>query len=268
MKIGTQLVVVAALAAAGVAAWQYGDVVWGGGETDGARAARAPSQNKVAVEVAAAESGEMVATVQTVGTARANESVIITPEVQGVIKTIAFAEGQTVAQGAVLVELDPGRLAAEIDEMRAENELARRLYERAERLVESGNVPKSRIDELRAEVLASEARVRADESALEDYVIRAPFSGRLGLRRVSLGAFVSPGTEITTLDDTSRMKVDFEVSRRARLGRFGPALPSPRAASPTPAAYSKVSSRPSIRGSILKPARSPCAPVCPTPTTC
>ena len=223
MKIGSQFIVVAALAAAGVAVWQYGGALWGGAEPDGARAARAPTENEVAVEVAAAEIGEVIATVQAVGTARANESVVITPEVQGVIKVIAFDEEQTVAQGAVLVELDPGRLAAEIDEMRAESELARRLYERADKLVESGNVPKSRIDELRAEVQASEARERADESALQDYVIRAPFSGRLGLRRVSLGALVSPGTEITTLDDTSRMKVDFEVPESA-LGSLRPGL--------------------------------------------
>ena len=215
MKIGSQLVVVAALAAAGVAAWQYGGALWGEGADDGARAARAPGTREVAVEVAMAETGEVVTTVRAVGTAHANESVVVTPEVQGVISSIAFTEGQTVTAGAVLVELDPGRLAAEVEEMRAENELARRLYERAERLVETGNVPQSRIDELRAEVQASEARVRADERALEDYVIRAPFSGRLGLRRVSPGAFVSPGTEITTLDDTSRMKVDFEVPESA-----------------------------------------------------
>ena len=117
MKIGSQLIVVAALAAAGVAAWQYGGALWGDAEGDGARAARAPETREVAVEVATAETGEVVATVQAVGTARANESVVITPEVQGVIKAIRFAEGQAVSEGAVLVELDPGRLAAEIDEI-------------------------------------------------------------------------------------------------------------------------------------------------------
>ena len=215
MKIGSQLIVVAALAAGGAGAWQYGGALWGDAGGEGARAERPPATREVAVEVAAAETGEVVSTVRAVGTARANESVVITPAVQGIIKAIAFAEGQTVAQGAVLVELDPGRLVAEIEEMRAENELARRLYERANKLLETGNVPQSRIDELRAEVQASEARVRADERALEDYVIRAPFSGRLGLRRVSPGAFVSPGTEVTTLDDTSRMKIDFDVPESA-----------------------------------------------------
>ena len=223
MKIGSQLVVVAALAAAGVAAWQYGDALWGEGEAEGARAARPPAAREVAVEVAAVEIGEVVTTVQAIGTARANESVIITPEVQGVVRTIAFTEGQRVSEGMVLVELDPGRLEAEIDEMRAEYDLARRLYERATKLMESGNVPQTRVDELYAEVLGAEARVRADERALDDYVIRAPFSGRLGLRRVSLGAFVSPGTEITTLDDTSRVKIDFEVPESA-LGALRPGL--------------------------------------------
>ena len=223
MKVATQLIVVAVLAAAGGTAWQYQDALWGEGEADGAQAARPPAVPEVAVEVAVAESGEVVATVQAIGTARANESVVITPEAQGFVKRIAFTEGQTVSQGEVLVELDPGRLAAEIDEMRAEHELARRLYERAAKLLDSGNVPQARLDELHAEVRASEARVRADERALEDYVIRAPFSGRLGLRRVSQGAFVSPGTEITTLDDTSRMKVDFEIPESA-LAALRPGL--------------------------------------------
>ena len=223
MKVASQLIVVVVLAAAGGAAWQYRDALWGEGQADGAHAARPPAVREVAVEVAVAGTGEVMVTVQAIGTARANESVVITPEVQGVVERIAFTEGQTVLRGEVLIELDPGRLAAEIDEMRAEHELARRLYERAAKLLESGNLPQSRLDELYAEVRASEARVRADERALENYVIRAPFSGRLGLRRVSLGALVSPGTEITTLDDTSRMKVDFEIPESA-LAALKPGL--------------------------------------------
>ena len=63
--------------------------------------------------------------------------------------------------------------------------------------------------------MAAEARVRSDAAKLAEYKVMAPFSGRLGLRRISLGALVRPGDQITTLDDTSRLKVDFRIPETA-----------------------------------------------------
>ena len=153
----------------------------------------------------------MTITVEAVGTALANEAVTITPKVTGLIRKISFKEGSRVNKGDILVELDATELNANLEEIRAGRQQAQRLYDRALALYKNRTVSKARIDELEAALEAAEARVRANEARLQDYVIRAPFSGRLGLRRVSLGALVNPGAEITTLDDTSRVKVDFRV---------------------------------------------------------
>jgi membrane fusion protein, multidrug efflux system len=78
---------------------------------------------------------------------------------------------------------------------------------------------------LETAVTAAEARRRAAEARLEDLIIRAPFAGRLGTRAVSLGAYVSPGTRITTLDDLSRVRFDFSVPEnllsRLKVGQMG-----------------------------------------------
>ena len=210
MRVFSQIAVVAALVAAGGGRWYYQDrLPWG----DPARAERQSGRanGAVAVEVAQARRGAVTVTVEAVGTAQAKEAVTITSKVAGVVTRIHFSEGRRVTVGTVLVELDSGALEAERDEMRAERDTAQRLYARALKLFETRNIPRVQLDELYGELMAAEARVRADEARLADYVIRAPFDGRLGLRRVSVGALINPGTAITTLDDASSVKVDFRV---------------------------------------------------------
>ncbi|MBM3518232.1 MAG: efflux RND transporter periplasmic adaptor subunit [Alphaproteobacteria bacterium] len=226
MRVWSQIAATAVLAAVGAAGWFYRDEVGSlladGGERPAA-AARGPGGFAVPVEVAVASSGEVVSTVSALGTARANEAVSITAEVTAVVRRIAFVDGGRVAKGDVLFELDAGEINAEIQETRAERDNARQLLDRAQRLFESGNTPQSRLDELTAQVRVSEARVQARELMLEDYVVRAPFDGTVGLRQVSVGALVTPGLEITTLDDTTRMKADFRVPETA-LAALRPGL--------------------------------------------
>jgi membrane fusion protein (multidrug efflux system) len=214
MKLLTQIIVVAVLATAGGGAWYYKDQPPPAGGGDSGKRSR-EQRPAVLVEVVEARHGDVTVTVEAVGTAQANEAVTITSKVTGIVSKIRFKEGQRVKARAVLVELDARELRAELDEMRAERENAERLHERSRKLLEKRNIARARVDELSAELAAAEARVRADEARLADYVIRAPFAGRLGLRRVSVGALISPGVEITTLDDTSRIKVDFRVPESA-----------------------------------------------------
>lgn len=213
MKLVGQLVIVAVLAATGGGAWYYKDRLPFGSAPAADGGERMASA--VPVEVAAARRGEVSVILEAVGTTRANEAVIITSKVRGMISRIAFTEGQKVESGTTLVELDAGELMAELEEKRAERDNAQRLYDRALRLLETRNVPKARVEELMGELEAAEARVRADEARLAEYVIRAPFAGRLGLRRVSVGALIEPGDEITTLDDVTPVKLDFQVPETA-----------------------------------------------------
>ncbi len=214
MRVVTQLVIVAILVAGAGGAWWATQRSSADADTNTARRGP-PGGRAVIVEMAKVEVGPVNVTVEAVGTAAANEAVILTPKVTGIIKRIAFEEGETVQAGQLLVELDAGELVARLEEERAKHSNTARLYERALKLFETNNVARARVDDLYGDLLAAEARVRGDEARLRDYVIRAPFAGRLGLRRVSLGALVRPGTEITTLDDTSTIKVDFRVPETA-----------------------------------------------------
>lgn len=214
MRVITQFVIVAILAAGAGGAWWATQRSSADADTTTARRGP-PGGRAVIVEMARVEVAPVNVTVEAVGTAAANEAIILTPKVTGIIKRISFEEGETVQAGQVLVELDAGELVARVEEERAKHSNTARLYERALKLFETKNVARARVDELYGDLLAAEARVRGDEARLRDYVIRAPFTGRLGLRRVSLGALVRPGTEITTLDDTSTIKVDFRVPETA-----------------------------------------------------
>ena len=223
MRVVTQLAIVMVLAAVGGGVWYYQDRLPFRSAPAAEKQGRPPAR-EVAVEVAAARTGEITITVEAVGTTRANEAVIITSKVRGMIAKISFQEGRKVKAGVVLVEMDAGELKAELEEKRAERDNARQLLNRARLLLRKRNVSKARVEELEAGLQAAEARVRANQARLADYVVRAPFDGRLGLRRVSRGALVEPGDEITTLDDVTPIKLDFEVPEVA-LGRLAPGLP-------------------------------------------
>jgi len=145
------------------------------------------------------------------GTARANEAVEITAKTSHIVAAIRFSEGGRVAKGAVLVELDSAQARADLAAAQAALTESNSQYQRAMELLPTQSLSKSQFDQIVATRAANAARVDAAKARLEDTVIRAPFSGRVGLRRVSVGSLISPGTVITTLDDTSVIKVDFAI---------------------------------------------------------
>lgn len=165
----------------------------------------------VAVVAAPAERGEIAITFDAVGTLRANEAVTITAKTAGLVKAIRFTEGQQVAAGAVLLELDDNEARANLNVAEAARRNAAQLLERSRALVARQAVAQARVDELVQQVQGAEAAVRAAQARLQDLTIRAPFAGRAGLRQVSPGALVRPADVVTTLDDTRIVKLDFPV---------------------------------------------------------
>ena len=149
--------------------------------------------------------------VEALGTARANESVDVTAKVSNLVTAVRFAEAQQVERGQVLVELDSAQARADLDVAEATLKESASQYRRSQELFSTRVLSESQIDQIEATFRANEARVAAARSRLSDTLIRAPFTGRVGLRRVSVGSLVSPGTIITTLDDTRRIKLDFTV---------------------------------------------------------
>ncbi len=211
MRTITQVAIVAVMAAAAAAGWRYQDrLPWIGGDNQ-AQANRGGNQPAVVVELATVRTGPVAQTVNAVGTARADEAVVLTAKVTGLIQHIAFVEGQWVERGTTLVGLDATELEAELQQARAEQNNARQLYQRALKLLRTRNVPEARVDELAALLAAADASVQGKAARLADYVVRAPFAGRLGMRNVSVGALIRPGDTITTLDDTRIIKLDFQV---------------------------------------------------------
>ncbi|PJK06854.1 efflux transporter periplasmic adaptor subunit [Lysobacteraceae bacterium NML95-0200] len=155
-----------------------------------------------------------------VGTVSARESVTLTAKVSETVERVHFESGQQVARGAALVTLSGQQQRAALQAAEANAEEAERLYQRNRQLVEQQLIARASFDAQEASRSATRAQVAQIRAQLADRVIRAPFSGVLGLRQVSPGALVTPGTVITTLDDISRVYVDFPLpeSQLALLG--------------------------------------------------
>jgi membrane fusion protein, multidrug efflux system len=178
-----------------------------GGGQGPARTGGAP----IPVITAAAQNRAIDVGIEAIGTANSNEAVSVTSKTSNIVTAIRFSDGQSVAAGQILVELDRNQTTAELAAATASFEESRSQFNRSRELVATNALSKSQYDLLEATMKANEARVAAARARLDDTYIRAPFAGRVGLRRVSLGALINPGTVITTLDDTSAIKVDFAV---------------------------------------------------------
>jgi membrane fusion protein (multidrug efflux system) len=149
--------------------------------------------------------------VEALGTVRAKESVDITAKIADRVAAIRFEEGKQVNKGEVLVELDNEEALADLAAAEAAERDSRSQYKRSQELFQTRALSEAQLDQLQATMLANQARVAAAKSRVNDRVIKAPFTGRVGLRNVSLGGLVNPGGVITTLDDLSTVKLDFAV---------------------------------------------------------
>ncbi|MFL2770587.1 MAG: efflux RND transporter periplasmic adaptor subunit [Rhodospirillaceae bacterium] len=148
---------------------------------------------------------------EAIGTVQANESIVVTAKLQGIVKSIGFDDGQYVTAGKTLVQFDEDELNARLQVELANMDEQRKQFDRISGLARANATSEARFDEQQASVRKAEANVAAARARLADYTIKAPFAGRLGTRRISIGALVSPGTTITTLDDLSVVKLDFSV---------------------------------------------------------
>jgi len=171
----------------------------------------AASRPAIAVVTAPVSEERLALEIEALGTARANESVEVTAKISNLVAGIRFEEGQQVARGAVLVELDNRQARADVAIAEAAAAESRSQFARSRELFTTRALSEAQLEQIEATLKANEARVAAAKASLEDTVIRAPFAGRVGLRRVSVGSLVSPGTVITTLDDTSVIKLDFTI---------------------------------------------------------
>ncbi len=207
------LILATATVVIGVGAQQYfPDLLPAGRGGQSASAAVTPRvERPIVVEVERVAIATVIEDIRAVGTLRANESVVIAPEIAGRLSRIRFHEGDRVKAGDVLVEIDPVILKAELDKARAEVALAKANNERASTLAQQGTGTLRARDEAVAAYQAALANLALAEARLEKATITAPLNGVVGLRGVSVGAYLTPGTPIVELADIDPLKVDFRV---------------------------------------------------------
>jgi len=146
-----------------------------------------------------------------IGTARARESIAITSKLTERVERVRFESGQRVEAGQVLVDLDVGGDVADLDAARTAAREAQRQFDRQRELADRQLISTSQLDAQRAVRDAAQAAVQQAAARVADRVIVAPFAGVLGLREVSPGQLLQPGTPITTLDAVDTMEVDFAI---------------------------------------------------------
>ena len=172
---------------------------------------RAWGDRTTRVVTAAVALQPIVDEIEALGTANANESIEIQPRISSLIETIAFEEGEVVQAGDLLVGLERSEIVAGLAIAEANLSESRSLYNRSRSLASTQAISAANLEQLLAQVKVDEAEVMAAKARLDNTYIRAPFTGRVGLRRVSPGSFVNTSTIITTLDDIGTIKLDFSV---------------------------------------------------------
>ena len=146
-----------------------------------------------------------------VGSLRADESVVIRPEIAGRLDRILFAEGQRVQKGALLVTLDAAEVRAQLQSSKVQAKLEAQRAERSRDLYNKSFISKDALDVQVSNYERALAKQQEDEAKLAKSEIRAPFAGVAGLRQVSEGAFVAAGTDIARLEKLDQLKLDFRI---------------------------------------------------------
>lgn len=169
---------------------------------------------KQPVEVTAVTRRDLEETLNLVGSVAANESATIRPEINGLVRGIYFEEGQRVKQGQLLLRIDDSELQAQQTQGEARFRLAELNLQRAEKLRETRSNTQADVDRAQSEFASARSELELTKVRLDRSVIKAPFDGIVGARTLSPGDYVNPQAAVTTLDDLSRLKIEFQVPER------------------------------------------------------
>ena len=152
--------------------------------------------------------------IEVLGVAKGRQSVTITSSATELVTRVRFRDGQRVQRGAILVDLQSSEEDANVTVASAGLNQAKRQYDRWRELAERGIAPRATAEQYQAAYEQAAANLRAAQSRRADRVIRAPFSGVVGLSDIAPGSLISPGGTIATLDDVSVIRVDFDIPDR------------------------------------------------------
>jgi membrane fusion protein (multidrug efflux system) len=178
------------------------------------KATAPPAPPPVTVETVTLESQPFARTIEAVGTLRSPANTEITSEIGGKVVALDVPEGKPVQKGHVLARLEGSQVQAELAIARARQQGARETLERNRALAAEQLVSKQMLDEAHVARQMAGGEVARSSAMLDKTVIRAPFSGIVGIREVSLGAFIAPGTPITRITNVSSLEIVFSVPER------------------------------------------------------
>jgi membrane fusion protein, multidrug efflux system len=164
-----------------------------------------------AVDAATVSLAPFAKTISAVGSLRSDEAVIIRPEVSGRIAEIGFREGQRVVKGSVILKLDQAVQRAEMQQADANLSLSKSRIERSRDLHAKGFISSQALDDAESAYKVAKATTDLAGARLTKLEIKAPFSGIVGLRSVSVGDYVREGQDIVNLEEIDPLKVDFRV---------------------------------------------------------
>jgi len=186
---------------------------WGPASAQGKGGGGSPTAGPPAVTVEAVKviTSPMPQTIVAVGSLRSDESIMLRPESAGRISEITFQEGQRIAKGAPLVKLDSAIPQAEVSQAKANLTLAKSKFDRAVDLAQRSFISGQAKDEAENNFKVAEASLQLAQAKLAKTDIKAPFSGIIGLRSVSVGDYVKEGADLVNLEAIDPLKVDFRV---------------------------------------------------------
>lgn len=164
-----------------------------------------------AVAVAQAQTDAWVRHIPAIGTFKAVQGVDLAPQVGGIVQALHFESGQEVTQGTVLIEIDASTEQADLKSGFAQMKNADLALNRQQALITGGNTSRATVDSAQATRDVAAASVERAKAIIAQKTLVAPFAGRLGIRKVDMGQYVSPGTPLVTLTQLDPIYVDFPI---------------------------------------------------------
>jgi membrane fusion protein, multidrug efflux system len=168
-----------------------------------------------AVNSAPVQQEDWEQTLSAVATVVSSKGVALSNDAAGVVSRVHFESGASVKQGQPLVEIDARVERAQLESLQARLQLANQSLERTQTLLSSKVSTQAELDAQSSAVKGLIADVKALEAQIERKTVRAPFSGRLGIRAVNLGQYLAPGTTLTVLESADSVFVDFTLPQQA-----------------------------------------------------
>ncbi|UII26125.1 efflux RND transporter periplasmic adaptor subunit [Fulvivirga maritima] len=169
------------------------------------------NDKKLPVSALVLQQGALSNTLRSTGSLLANESIELKSEVSGIVESIHFKEGQKVKKGQLLLTINDDEILAEIEKLKFTRKLNEDITDRQQKLLAKEAISKEEYETAMTTLNTTLADIKVREAQLNKHHIRAPFSGIIGLREISVGSYLNPDDRIANLYNIDPIKIDFSV---------------------------------------------------------